>query len=363
MPPTPVATATPATKAHATQGKAAPPPPVPFTRASEEHWETCALDESFTLDGSSHGPIALEVPAAGYLRAVLLRVRATGGVAGGTPAVAKADAPWSVVQSNDLADVSGSPLIDTLTGYEQYQVNKLGGYAWSPDPATLDSFSPMDADGNFEWIYRLPVEISAREGLGALPNMNAKQIFRSKIRQAPSEQVYATEPGTLPTVRYTATMEGWTAPQTGEAPPSLGTVQQWSSQTYNVKAGSQRIPLERVGNAIRNLILIARDDNGDRADSMFPDDLTVKLDQRMENIQPRAVRRHLLSERYGFAMDAGVDVLDFTHDFDGHPGGEMRDLWVITTTASRYELIGTWAGAGTLTVLTNEVIVPAAGIA
>jgi hypothetical protein len=114
------------------------------------------------------------------------------------------------------------------------------------------------------------VELSAREALGALPNMNAAQTYRSRIRQDVSGSVYGTPPSTLPTVRYRATMEGWTAPQTGEQPPALGTVQQWSKQVYNISPGGQTIRLQRVGNAIRNLILVARDASGVRQDTLSP---------------------------------------------------------------------------------------------
>src|SRR3954447_15898345 len=95
-------------------GKAAAPPPVPFTRAADEHWEPAPLDYSAALSSTTAvGPISLEVPVAGYLRSVLLRVPASGGAGAGV--VAKADAPWSVIQSGDLSDVSGSPILDALT--------------------------------------------------------------------------------------------------------------------------------------------------------------------------------------------------------------------------------------------------------
>jgi hypothetical protein len=47
---------------------------------------------------------------------VLLRVDASGGAGAGV--VAKADAPWSAIQSIDFSDVSGSALLEALSGYE-----------------------------------------------------------------------------------------------------------------------------------------------------------------------------------------------------------------------------------------------------
>jgi hypothetical protein len=54
-------------------------------------------------------------------------------------------------------------------------------------------------------------------------------------------------------------------------------------------------------------------------------------------------------------LDKGVYVEDYCHDFDGKLGAELRDQYLGTTQSTRYELTGSFDGAGTLTVITNDV--------
>ena len=56
-------------------------------------------------------------------------------------------------------------------------------------------------------------------------------------------------------------------------------------------------------------------------------------------------------------LDNGVFVYDFCHEFDGSIGRENRDLWLPTLGSTRLEVQGSFANAGTLTVLTNDVAI------
>jgi hypothetical protein len=288
-------------------------------------------------------------------------VDATGG-AGGS-AVLAADGVHNVFSELTLQDVGGQDLIETIAGFEAYLIHKYGGYAFSADPKGARGFSTADANGNFSFQLRVPIAVG-RDGLGALENMNAAQPFRLRYRLNDKATLFTTPPaGAAPTVRVRALYEGWTKPETGETPPALGTVQNWSKQVYNVSAGSQTVKLQRVGANIRNLILIFRDNTGARVEAGIPDQLEVAWDNRPSEITLKAIRQFQASERYGYAannFDTGVEVLDFTHE-NGHPGlVEMNDLWLPTSQASKLQLKGTFQAAGTLTVLTNDVIVPAA---
>jgi len=56
-------------------------------------------------------------------------------------------------------------------------------------------------------------------------------------------------------------------------------------------------------------------------------------------------------------LDNGVFVYDNTHEFDQSIGQENRDLWLPTLGSNRLEVQGSFAAAGTLTVLTNDVAI------
>jgi hypothetical protein len=150
----------------------------------------------------------------------------------------------------------------------------------------------------------------------------------------------------------------------------MNTTQFWTTQVLNYGAGQQTLRFTRVGNYIRNLILVARRNSGTRAngDSDFPDPATLQLDTRPLDIVERNNWKNQMYERTGYGangaandaaggLDSGVFVYDFAHEFNGTLGLENRDLWLPTLTSTRLELQGNFANAGTLTVLTNDVAV------
>jgi len=356
----------------------APAAAIPFIRASAEHREPLGLDISRTLLATDQDLSVFDVPAYGYVRALVLLVTATGGV--GTGVVANEDAPWNVIKNIALTEPNGAQISQFNSGYDLYLANKWGGYrpGLTADPRNSPVYSPVSASGgNFQFMVRIPVEINLRDGLGSLPNQNAAATFKLRLALAGSAAVYSTAPGTtLPTVRVQGFLEAWDQPEqaTGGAvnattPPAMNTTQFWTTQVLNYSAGQQTLRLSRVGNYIRNIILIGRR-SGSRSngDADFPNPLTVQLDTRPLDIVERNNWKNQMFERteYGAAgavndavggLDNGVFVYDFMHEFDGFMGRENRDLWLPTLPSTRLELQGTFANAGTLTVLTNDVAV------
>lgn len=363
-------------------GQTAVLPTVPFIRASAEHREPAGIDVSRAFTGSDQDLGVFDVPAYGYVRNILLVVTATGGV--GTGVTAAEDAPWNAVKNLALTEPNGAVIAQFNTGHDCYLANKWGGYR-SNDGADLQAsptFSAIGATtGNFSFILRIPVEINLRDALGALPNQNAAATFKLRVTQAASAQVYGVAPTTLPTVRVRAYLEAWDQPESQSAgqtnqitPPAMNTTQFWSAQVYNVNAGAQTIRLTRVGNYLRNLVMVYRRGGTSRLNGHadFPDPVTIYLDTRPLDIVERNNFLHQMYERTGFGgalggtvpandtpqgLNNGVFVYDFCHEFDGTLGRENRDLWMPTLGSTRLELQGTFANAGTLTVLTNDVAI------
>ncbi|MCW2897757.1 MAG: hypothetical protein JWO67_22 [Streptosporangiaceae bacterium] len=338
----------------------------PFTKAAREHVEQI-IDVSWTPAGAVKqlGNGTIEVPAYGYLRHLLLLVEATGG-AGGNAAI-NADAPWNVLTDVGVTDVNGQWIFGPYSGYETMLAHLLGGYSFDSDPTRSPAYSAPDASGNFSYLLRIPFEITSQDGLGALANQNAASTFKVKASMNQASAVFSTSPTTMPSVRLRIFMETWTQPNSTDTlgvpnqvqPPSLGTVQNWTKEDKNIAVGSQNPRISRVGNAIRNLVLVTRDVSGNRISTMLPDPLQLNWDGRQLFQEPTKLIRHYMQERYGYAAAAlplGVYALDFTHDFDGHPGGELRNGYLPTTQASRIELTGQWGAAGTLTIMTNDVL-------
>lgn len=352
----------------------APTMVVPFIRASAEHREPMGLDVSRQITTSEQDLGVFDIPAYGYVRSIVLLVTASAG-AGGT-IVATEDGPWNAIKNIALTEPNGAVLQQFNSGFDCYLANKYGGYRFASDLKTSPTYSAITAaGGNFSFMLRIPVELSARDALGSLPNQNAAATFKLRLTLAKMADLFGGTPTTAPTVRVQGYLEAWEQPEAVVAgrsnqvtPPAVNTTQFWSAQQYNVNAGEQSIQLTRVGNHIRNLFLIYRTAGGRvgaNGDTAFPAVTTIALDARPLDTVDKRLWKHQMQERTNFigaanaanGLDDGVFVYDFTHEFNGSLGFENRDLWLPTLGSTRLEVKGNFATAGTLTVLTNDVAV------
>lgn len=358
---------------------------VPFIRASAEHREPTGIDVSRQLTTSDQDLGVFDIPAYGYVRSLYILVTASGGT-GGSPAVTvNEDGPWSTLKNIALTEPNGATLSQFNSGYDCHLANKWGGYRDSvgADMKASPVFSAIGATfASYAYCTRIPVELNLRDGLGSLPNQNAAATFKLRMTLAAVGQIVGgTLPTTLPTVRVRVFLEAWDQPEIATAgatnqvtPPAMNTTQFWSTQVYNYNAGQQTIRLTRVGNYLRNAVFIFRRGGTSRANGHtdIADPTTLYLDTRPLDIIEPNNWRHQMYERTGFGgsvgtttpaldapqgLDAGVYVYDFAHEFDGTLGRENRDLWLPTLGSTRLEIQGSFANAGTLTVLTNDVAI------
>jgi len=354
-------------------GKAAEAPAalVPFVRASRKRTEL-AHRATAKLAASSTPSAPISVPASGFLRHLVIEVKATGGAGGG--AVAKADGPFSVLQDLQLADVNGNPLFGPLPGYHAYLASKYGAYEYVSDAKMLPSYSAPSANGNFAFTLRIPVEISGRDGLGSLANMNAGQTYKLRYSIAAASEVFSTAPATLPDVEVSVWLETWAPPREADPngapqetrPPAHGTTQYWSSAVYNIGEGEQTIRLTRTGNLLRTIVAIVEGSSG-RSNALFPEVARLEYDGTLVESIGRSVMRDRIASQYGLVaaegaangLDAGVYVWCLHHDLDGRAGFETRTGYMATSQATRLDLRGVFAPAtDRLTILTNDVAVP-----
>jgi hypothetical protein len=366
-------------------------PIVPFIRASAEHREPCGIDVSRLLLASGGQDLGVfDISAYGYVRNIVLVVTGTG--ATGTPTFTE-DGPFSVLQNVALTEPNGAIIAQFNSGHDLFLANKWGGFAnvVGADPRMAPT-TASDATGNFTFVLRIPLELSQRDGLGSLPNQNAAATFKLRMSlasgaAAPAGPLYAVAPTLQPTVRVVAYLEAWDQPEVSAAgmtnqttPPAMNTTQFWSTQVFNVGQGFQTLRLTRVGNYIRNLIIINRRATGGLRSNGhldFPDPIWLYLDARPLDNVSKALWTETMYRRSGFGgraqgsvapftalaadsaggLDNGVFVYDFCHEFNGTIGQENRDLWLPTLGSTRLELQGTWGSASTVTVLTNDVAI------
>lgn len=350
---------------------------VPFTQAAKLHEEPI-IDRTTTLTTSSQQLGPDDVPAYGYLRHIAMLVTATTSGNSATTAFT-ADGPWSALFEVALTDVNGAPLVGPVSGYDLYLINKYGGYAFMTDPRQAPDFTATTGSGatggSFQFLLRIPVEISAGDGLGALANQNAAATYKLRYTLAQSSDIYSTAPTTLPGVRVRTWLEAWTQPAATDLrgnpqavlPPSHGTTQYWSRFVATISAGQQTIRFPRVGNLLRTAVVVVRNAAAPsgRTAGLLPDPTQLIWDGRILTNRGERLWAHYIAEEYDLAgtidaangLDTGVYVYSWAWaDSDGHPGWERHRSYIPTTQSTRFEITGSFgAGSTTVEILTNDV--------
>lgn len=352
-------------------------PEVAFVRASDENLQPGNLDRTTVALSASTIDLGItDVPAYGYLRWLYIFVQATGGAAGLNNAVAKEDAPWSILRNIALTEPNGATILQVDDGFDLYLINKFGGYlpAASADPKSSPNFSDVATSGNFQFMYRVPVEVSGRDALGALPNQDSAGQFKFRCQVGATTDIYSTAPDTKPVVRVRAWLSAWDQPAATTAgmgnqvsPPAVGTTSYWSKQSgISVASGNNTIELKRKGNYLRQIIFVLRR-AGSRANgqSDWPAETRFLRDAFPARYYLDEVWKQTMYERTGFGttgdaakgLNNGVRFHDYMHEFDGELGRENRDLWQPTRGSTRLEIQGSFANATTLDVLYNDVAI------
>lgn len=362
----------------APSGKDAPRIVVPFVRASDENLQPANLDRTTAVLGANSQDLGItDVPAYGYISHLYILVEATGGAAGLNNAVAKEDAPWSILRDIALTEPNGAYIVQFNDGYQAYLAQKYGGYL-SPeaaDPRANPIFSAIAVTGNFTFLLRIPVAVSVRDAVGALANQDSAGQFKLRLKVGATTDIYSTAPDTKPTVRVRAWMAGWDQPEPTSGgvgnqtePPAHGTTSFWSVQSgITVNAGENVIELKRKGNYLRQIIFVLRRAGTSRANAQtdWPAETRFLRDAFPARYYNDLVWRTQMFERTGFdatietkkGLDNGVRFHDYMHEFDGMLGRENRDLWQPTRGSTRLEIAGNFVNAGTLDVIYNDVAI------
>jgi hypothetical protein len=357
------------------------PPMRSFIESSDERLLNAGIDVSRQMDGNSQ-EYTEELTTYGWARGIWLRVTTSGGAAGLNNAVLHEDGPWNALGQIKISEPNGRDHIQWSTGFHAYLANKWGGYAHPlvADPKSDPDYTGGGNGGNFVFWLWCPFELSARSGLGAQSNMDDSGQIKVQFTLNPAGSVFTTQPDVKPIVRVRGYLSAWdpTVPMANgmsqaATPPAAGLTQYWSSQNgISVPAGLSDVRIKRKGNHYRKIIFILRRAGSTRAngESDWGDESKFVVDEFTKAyIQDDLWRLRMYKvSGYGAAgvanesargLDNGVRVLDFTDDFDGLIGRELRQRWLPSLGTTSVRLDTNLGNAGTMDVLINDVAIPA----
>ena len=335
---------------------------LPFTSGSHEHTEP-AFTSTFTPGTTVQRQNPTDIPAYGYISALVLDVTCAGGATG----TLAADAPWNILTDITLQDVNGSTIVGPINGYELMVANLIGGWS-GVRPFPQDSPNYVGSAPNPSFTLRIPVEVTHKDALGALSNQNSSANYKLTFGVNTLANIFSVAPGTAPTVTVKCTLEAWTLPAAqdsrgnpqAQVPPLLGTGQYVSIQGPRATvANAFTAPFTRLGNYLRFVAIVARDGSGVRSDAVMPEPIVLNWDGMQIHNMPQRVHHQRLYERVSgtFTRPTGVFALPFNYGGE-YPGlgNESPNLWLPTTQSSRISIDGSGNSvAGNITFITCEV--------
>jgi hypothetical protein len=360
---TPAAVAQQTSQAHA-EGPGSTPATaaqrqIPFHQASHH-----ATEPAFTQEvtpgtaATTFGPLPL--PAQGYLDKVVIDIEATGG--NEEEAEVGLDYPFTVLTLVRLQD-SNSATITELSGFNLMLAMTYGGFAGSPDPRNYPQYTANK--GNPKLVLKIPVGLNPM-GLGVLANQSASSSFKLTIVVGSKTDIWQTKvPKAIPKLTIRVSNELMTLPPSVDSlrrpqqqvPPYNGTAQYFRVQpNVSVSSGNNNTRVTDTGNMLRMLGFIARK-SGARTDETFPDPYNLIWDTGYLHIATRRllqVRMRELIEQLA-ERDKGVYFFNWSYGTHRHAGENELNALIPTVTATRLELTGSGAEAGTLDIFTNTV--------
>jgi hypothetical protein len=293
---------------------------------------------------------------------------------------------FSGVQKVVLYDLGGEVVL-SLSGYEWLVMNKFGGYFEVGDPRADLTFSQTAGagatGGSFHFMFYLPFEAVARDGLGVVQN-ESKPGWKVEIWADSSGETYTTVPTTLGSLRLKAFPDSYTEPAAAapngrpfaQTPPLPGSLQYWKSENNGLPAGNAKYDLTNgVGFPIRNIVYYARatsDSLRATADTNWADPATLLLGNINYFTRSKDLWISKMSKAFGLAIlgatspaadtaqgrENGVFPVWFTQDMSSHPGDELRFKYLDTQVNSLIRLQGSFGVAVTLFALVNWMATP-----
>lgn len=332
----------------------------PFFQASKHGTE---IGPSYfpTLSGGTVSNKPEPLPATGYLRRVRLQTKLSGGGAT-TAGVGSADFPFNLFNLVRLQQPNGAPILE-LSGYHLLLADTYGGYAGCPDPRVDPDYSASGSNPVIEPY--IPIEIDAT-GVGSLSNLSNASAFRLTVVYEADGTIWTTVPNPIPAVETDVYCDFWTLPDAADEqgipndtePPGYGTIQMWTQLENNSFNSGNRASLERMGNQLRTIIVVARSNAGARQDNIFPDPYQLRWDDvLLREESARSLRKKMREYTNDLvARDTGVYTFPFNTGVGRFVGGNGFVSYLPTVTGTRFELSGSNAGgAGNLTWLVNDV--------
>lgn len=354
-----------------------------FTVASRPQRRFSASQTVSNLSGStSFQPIQL--PATGFVRKLSLFFTAsvTSASAG---AIVAGDGPWNLISNITVTDATGQPIMQPISGYNLYLVNKYFSQgagvatniprAWSnPQFGPEYTFASTATTGTATFRLDIDFEQDYNTGYGCIPNLDSNASLQLKIDVAQSTVAFTGTTTSAATVSVRVGQYYWApvgATVGGVAamtqPVGFGDYLETRYETQTVTASAENtVQVTNRGGLIKGMIAVSRA-AGVRTAYTAGANVGLLLDNNpIDEGIPLEEHYDQLRRTYGYigadlttsyapltagvmpGLDRGIQVWNFASLSGG------RDSWLTTRVGSLLQLkVTPGASATSLEIITQ----------
>lgn len=217
----------------------------------------------------------IQLPATGWVRKIemLFTFSVTFASAG---ALVAGDGPWNMVSAVTLTDATGQPIVQPISGYNLYLVNKYFASSqpvginpqWysSPQVGPEYNFAATATTGNAVFRLCLNLEQDFNNGYGCIPNLDSNASLQLKIDYAARSVAIS---GTTPSATslnlvvdqhyYAPVGDTLGGMAVNANPPGLGDYLETRYETQTVTASAENtVAVTNRGGMIRGIIAVSR---------------------------------------------------------------------------------------------------------
>jgi len=314
-----------------------------------------------------------QIPPTTLLRCIYLEVSFV--VASGNAATVafNADAPLNVFSAVNFHDAQGTSIVGSFDSFTLAMAQKWFGFVNNSDPTTSAVYSLTSGagatGGSFTVVFRIPVEVVARTGVGCQINTDTQSPLVLSLTVNTAAAIYGTAPtgAAVFTPNVIVSYGGyWNQsgnPNSFAVPTAVGTLNYINWTNYTGLSGQQQFQLNNIGlgNSIANILFINRTTaGGARSDANFANPLQVAYRGNVLGQWSQLLWKHMMSEAYdvpNFTQDAGLGAvapsstealnqgvynLWFNDDFTFDPGNTLFYALLNSAVGDSVELTGSW---------------------
>jgi hypothetical protein len=247
---------------------------IPFTIASrpQKRYANVQTVSNFTSSGSF--PV-IQLAASGWVRRIDLLFTQTATFASGAAVVA-GDGPFNLIRGITLTDATGQPVVQPVSGYNLYLVNKYfgsGGVAtnlnrpfMNPQLSPEYAFAGASTAGSATFRLRLDFEQDPGTGYGCIPNLDSNASLQLKVDFDVYTVALTGTTASAASLSMRVSQEYW-APVSGSlggqavnsSPLGAGDYVETRYETQTISASAENlINHTNRGGLIKGMILVSR---------------------------------------------------------------------------------------------------------